>query len=169
MKKLIAVVGFLGIILLTASAQQNPGSMPAGAAAKDDISGMYTFLQDGEFVQINAEESGITGFISRFGDLDSDRGSFLDHFINKGSLQDRKLRFSTRIVHGVWFDFKGTVERGEGKNPGDEAYYMLKGTLTQYTTDSNKKTSAKLREVTFKSFPQEAGEEAQQKDPRKKD
>jgi hypothetical protein len=56
----------------------------------------------------------------------------------------------------VWYEFKGTIERGPGKNPGDEAYYLLKGTLIQNTTDaSNKKTSSKSREVTFKSFPQD--------------
>ena len=56
----------------------------------------------------------------------------------------------------MWFEFKGTVERGEGKSPGDEAYYVLKGTLSQNTTDSNKKVSSHSSEVAFKMFPQEA-------------
>jgi len=60
-------------------------------------------------------------------------------------------------VHGVWYEFKGTVERGPGKNPGDEAYYLLKGTLSQSTTDVDKKTSSKSRDVSFKSFPQDMG------------
>ena len=67
----------------------------------------------------------------------------------------REISFTTETVHGVWYEFKGNIERGPGKNPGDEAYYLLKGTLTQYSTDSNKKTSSKSREVSFKSFPQD--------------
>jgi len=55
----------------------------------------------------------------------------------------------------VWFDFKGVVMRGEGKNPGDEAYYVLKGTLTENSSDQNKKTSSRSRDVVFKIFPQD--------------
>jgi hypothetical protein len=47
------------------------------------------------------------------------------------------------------------VERGEGKKSGDEAFYLLKGTLTESSTDANKKTSSRSREVTLKSFPQD--------------
>jgi len=70
-------------------------------------------------------------------------------------LEGRQLNFTTQTVHGIWYEFKGNIERGPGKNLGDEAYYLLKGTLTQYTTDNNKKTTSKSREVAFKSFPQD--------------
>jgi len=117
---------------------------------------MYSFLQDGEFVQLTVEDKGnVTGFISRYGDLESDRGEFLDLFFKSGKLDGQSLSFTTQTVHGVWYEFKGTVERGPGKNPGDEAYYLLKGTLTQNNTDADKKTSSKSRDVTFKSFPQD--------------
>ncbi len=120
-------------------------------------SGMYTFLNEGEFVQVTVEDEGhVTGFISRFGDGESDKGAFLDQFFKTGKLAGNKLIFSTDIVHGVAFDFKGTVERGEGKNPGDEAYFVLKGTLTENTTDVNKKITSHSRDVTFKMFPQDA-------------
>ena len=97
-----------------------------------------------------------TGFISRYGERDSDRGAFLDHMFTKGSMQGNKLAFTTRSVHGVAFEFKGTVDRGEGKTPGAEAYHVIKGTLTQITEDKDHKTSAQQREVVFKSFPAEA-------------
>ena len=38
--------------------------------------------------------------------------------------------------------FSGTFERGEGKNPGDEAYFVLKGTLTENISDANKKVTS---------------------------
>jgi len=109
-------------------------------------------------VQVTIEDKGrVTGFVSRYGDLESDRGAFLDQFFKEGKLEGNKLTFTTQTVHGVWHEFKGTVERGEGKNPGDEAYYVLKGTLTQYQTDSDKKVTSRAREVEFKAFPQDAG------------
>jgi len=117
---------------------------------------MYTFLQEGEFVQITVEDAGrVTGFVSRYGDGTSDRGVFLDQFFKEGKLDGKKLTFTTQTVHGVWFEFKGAFDRGEGKDPADEAYLVLKGTLIEYRSDAEKKTSSKSREVTFKSFPRD--------------
>lgn len=122
-----------------------------------EYSGMYAFLKEGEFVQVTVEEAGrVTGFVSRYGDLDSDKGAFLDQFFKTGKLDGNALRFTTEVVHGTSFEFKGTIERGEGKKPGDEAYYLLKGTLMETATDANKKTSSKSREVAFKAFPEDA-------------
>ena len=151
---------FLPLILLTCisllAGQISPqNSTPASATA--DYSGMYSFLQDGEFVQITVEDAGrVTGFVSRYGDSESDRGAFLDQFFKQGKLDGTKLSFITDTVHGVWYDFQGTVERGGGKTPSDEAYYIVKGTLTEYRTDADKKVSSKSHEVAFKSFPREA-------------
>lgn len=135
---------------------QNP---PSSAKPAEDYSGAYTFLQDGELVQLNIEdESKVTGFIQRYGDSETDRGLFLDHFFKDAKLEGKNLTFSTKTVHGVSYDFKGTVERGEGKKPGDEAYYILKGTLTQSNIDSQQKTTTKTRDVVFKAFPQDLGD-----------
>jgi hypothetical protein len=106
-------------------------------------------------VQVTVEEAGhVTGFVSRFGDGDSDKGAFLDQFFKSGKLEGNKLSFTTEIVHGIAFDFKGAVERGNGKNPGDEGYFVLKGTLTENASDVNKKVTSHSREVVFKMFPQ---------------
>jgi hypothetical protein len=116
---------------------------------------MYSFQKEGEFVQVTVEEAGhVTGFVSRFGDGDSDKGAFLDQFFKSGKLEGNRLSFTTEIVHGIAFDFKGTVERGNGKNPGDEGYFVLKGTLTENASDVNKKVTSHSREVVFKIFPQ---------------
>jgi hypothetical protein len=134
--------------------RQNKATSPATPGA--DYSGMYRFLSDGEFVQVTVEDQGrVTGFVSRYGDSESDRGVFLDHFFKSGKLEGNQLAFITETVHGVSFEFRGTVERGEGKKPGDEAYYVLKGTLVENTTDEAKKTSSRSREVALKSFPQD--------------
>lgn len=150
----LELAGFVVLALLFSLAQESKAPPPASPVA--DYSGMYNFLRDGEFVQVTVEEQGrVTGFISRYGELESDRGAFLDHFFKQGKLDGNKLTFTTQTVHGVWFEFRGAVERGEGKKTGDEAYYLLKGTLIEYSTDVNKKTSSRSREVALKSFPQD--------------
>lgn len=127
------------------------------AKSGPSCSGMYSFQKEGEFIQVSVEDAGhVTGFISRFGDGESDKGAFLDQFFKTGKLEGNKLMFTTEIVHGTAFDFKGTVERGDGKNPGDEAYFILKGTLTENTTDVNKKVTSRSKEAVFKMFPQDA-------------
>ena len=118
---------------------------------------MYTFLQPGEFVQITQEAAGrISGFISRFGDLPSDRGAFLDQFIKEGALNGGELTFNTQTVHGVWFEFRGQLARGAVRTPEEEGYYVLRGTLTQHIEDAEHHTTTRTRDVEFKSFPQES-------------
>jgi hypothetical protein len=144
--------------------QDKPGTKSAtqpaqqkDATAAPSYSGMYSFLKEGEFVQITVEDDGrVTGFISRYGDTDSDKGTFLDQYFKTGKLDGNQLNFTTQVVHGVSFDFKGTIERGDGKNPGDEGYFVLKGSLTESTSDANKKVTSHSQDVAFKMFPQEA-------------
>jgi hypothetical protein len=145
-----AILGLLLAALCAATAQTS-------TPTSDDISGMYTFLQEGEFVQINIEDgSHVTGFISRYGTSDSDKGEFLDHMFSGGALNGNHIQFKTRVVHGVSYEFSGTAEMGQGKKSGEEGYRVLRGKLTQFTEDDNKKVSAKSREITMKSFPAEA-------------
>ena len=132
------------------------------AAPAEDYSGMYSFLQEGEFVQISVEEGNrLTGFISRYSD--SEKAIFVDHLFDKAELHDRDLRFSTRKVHGVWFEFKGTVSRGPGKTRNEDAYYVIKGTLKQYNSDAKQVVTAKEREVEFRSFPQDIEDQPEDK------
>jgi len=130
---------------------------PAPARLPDDVSGMYTFLLDGEFVQISVQDGRLTGFISRY--ADGGKSSFLDHFFTDTKIDGNRFWFKTKTVHGVWFEFKGNLERGPGKSHAEEAYYVVRGTLTQNTEDAAKKVSAQTREITFKSFPEEAESE----------
>ena len=165
MKTALRMLGFLCLLFAVniCSAQSAPSQdqtpPPAGDARPEGhaYSGMYSFLKDGEFVQITVEDGGrVTGFISRYGEGESDKGAFLDQFFKTGKLEGNNLSFTTDIVHGVAFEFKGSVQRGEGKTTQDEGYYVLKGTLTQNTNDVNNKVSARSREVVLKSFPQDA-------------
>src|ERR1051326_5223355 len=129
--------------------RNNAASTPA-----EDISGMYSFLKEGEFVQINLEKSGVSGYISRMGETESDRGVFLDQFFEKAQIQGHELSFTTKPLHSVWYEFKGKFERGTGKTKSEDAYYVLRGTLKEFTFHENKKPVAHSREVELKSLGQ---------------
>jgi hypothetical protein len=146
----IFIILLLNASLLCAQGTQNP------APPDQDYSGMYAFLQDGEFVQLTVEGQGlVTGLISRYGDSTGDKREFVDNFFKEGRLDGKKLTFTTKPVQNVWFEFQGTVGRGDAQNPGDEGYYVLQGKLTQYVTDAARKTTAKSQEVSLKSFPKD--------------
>jgi hypothetical protein len=54
------------------------------------------------------------------------------------------------------FTFDGAFERGPGKKPDEEAYYLLRGALTRFSTDAEKKVTSQVTQVEFKSFPRDA-------------
>lgn len=120
------------------------------AAPAEDISGMYSFLREGEFVQINLEQNGVSGYISRRGELESDRGAFLDQFFDKASVQGHDVAFTTKPLHGVVYEFKGRFDRGPAKSKAQDGYYVLRGTLNELITGADNKTTSRSRDVAFK-------------------
>jgi hypothetical protein len=152
--KTLSIFLLLFFVFGSASLAQEPAAKDADS---DDVSGMYAFLQEGEFVQVNVEDpTHVTGFISRYGDTDADKGTFLDQMFASGELKGNHLHFKTRVIHGVAYEFTGTVERGTGKTAADEGYRVLRGKLTLVTEDEGNKTATKSRDVTLKSFPEDA-------------
>ncbi|HEX8816595.1 MAG TPA: hypothetical protein VF753_13945 [Terriglobales bacterium] len=152
MKLALCLISLVGCAALLA---QNP---PPAQPAAENISGMYTFLREGEFVQVTVEDAGhVTGFISRYGDSDSDRGVFLNQFFKTGKLDGNKLSFTTETVHLVWFELQADVEHNPQKRPGEEGYRILRGKLTEHQQDADKKEVTKVTDVALKSFPQDLG------------
>jgi hypothetical protein len=122
-----------------------------------DYSGAYSFLREGEFIQITVEDKGaVSGFISRFSDSEGDHAAFLDQFFKGGKLEGEKLTFTTETVHGTWFEFEGILGRGPGKSPDEEGYFVARGILTRFNTDADKRTTSQSQRVEFKSFPRDA-------------
>jgi hypothetical protein len=150
-----------------ACAAQEPASGPGWQG--EEITGMYRFLGSGEFVQIsvqrlerNEDEKGeeepadsgfrVRGFISRRGDSPSNRGAVLEHFFSEGHLRGAELGFTTRPVHGVWFEFAGRVERGTAAARTADGYLVLRGRLTRYQEDAEGNAGASHREVALPSL-----------------
>ena len=150
--RLLLVVCMFAVCATARPAPALQSSSPP-ISASNDVSGMYTFLREGEFVQLTLEEGRLTGYVSRFGDSDSDRGQFIDQFFDHASLQGDHLSFNTKTVHGIWYDFNGTISVIPGRKPGEEGYRVIKGTLVQHATDAKGVEKAMQRQVEFKSFP----------------
>jgi len=125
--------------------------------AANDISGSYTFLREGEYVQLTMEDGKLSGYVSRYGESEDDKGEFIDQFFDKTSLTGDRLSFNTKTVHGTWYDFTGTITTVPGKKPADEGYRSIKGTLVEHTTDAKGAEKTTQRQVEFKSIPTDLG------------
>ncbi len=148
---LTTLVCLAGVALAQAGASNPP------RASIGDFSGTYTFLRDGEDIQINVRNGKLDGYVTRFGDSDREDPLLLQHFFSKASLSGNDVAFTTEKLHGVWFEFKGKVQRGSAKTTAEEGYYQLVGTLTRYDATSADRATAKSREVTFRSHASDFG------------
>ena len=177
LKVFVTIVILLSTLVAGQSSNSDQRSTPSGrsdtapAASQrkaeppaEDISGMYSFLREGEFVQINLGEDVASGYISRKGDLDSDRGAFLDQFFDKASVTGHDVSFTTKPLHGVTFEFIGRFERGAAKSKAQDGYYVLRGTLKELVKDNNGKTTSQSREVVFKLLGQPPEQSGPSKD-----
>ena len=159
LKTLLAMLLCLASVALAQAGPSNSAKPSANSSSAPigDFSGTYSFLREGEDLQINVQNGRLDGFVSRYGDSEADKSVLLQHFIEKSSLMKDEVSFTTSKIHGVWFEFKGKVRRGDKKTAADEGYYLLEGSITRYETSADKKTTAKSREVQFRSLPMDFG------------
>ena len=153
-----AFIPMLPVLLMTLiCALSYPVMAQQGASASDanDISGAYTFLRDGEVLQLTVDDGQLSGYISRFGDSDADKDQFIDQFFDKTTLEGDHLSFNTKTVHGVSYEFTGVIATAAGKKPGEEGYHVIKGKLIQHRVDASGAEKTQQRQVEFKSFPAE--------------
>ena len=151
---LVTLLCLASVALAQPRSPKNPGTPSTRVG---DFSGTYSFLREGEDLQINVQNGKLDGFASRFGDSETDKSVLLQHLIEKSSVSGDAVTFTTSKIHGVWFEFKGKVRRGDGKAVADEGYYVLEGTITRYDTAPDGKISAKSREAQFRSLPSDFG------------
>jgi hypothetical protein len=151
MKNVFGIAALL-LVLLTAGTAQ-PEAKPE---LSGDITGLYSFVHEGEFVQIEVNDGKVAGLVSRFKGEDPDKAEFVDQFFEQAKLDGATLTFRTNVVDGLWFEFSGTVERGPAKTPSDEGYWNIRGKLTERHSAAGGKVSEKVHDLTLKSFPQDA-------------
>jgi len=149
----VCAIVLLAVSLVTAGLGQTAGGPRAEPESVGDISGLYSFVHEGEFVQIESNDGNVTGIVSRFKNEDREKPEFVDQYFAQAKLEGSTLSFRTAPApDGIWYEFSGTVERGPATSPRGEGYWNLRGKLTVH---SNADGTEKVREVTLKSFPEE--------------
>ena len=168
-KTLLAALLCLASVTWAQASSPKRSTASAPTVSVGDFSGTYTFLRDEDDLQINVQNGRLDGYVTRYGETESDKAVQLQHLIEKSSLAGDQISFTTSKIHGVWFEFKGKVRHGDGKMPSQEGFYVLEGTVTRYETDADKRTTARSRDVQFRSLPSDFGIAVSgRKDPRKK-
>ena len=133
-------------------AAQEPSTLP------EDVWGSYQFDHSDDSIELDLDHNKLTGYITKLGDAETDSNTPLTFFLDQSAIDGGEISFQTRVVHGVWYSFRGTIVRGSGKIRGDEGYYVLRGELAVHHPESGRDKSAdemiERREVRFKSMPQ---------------
>jgi hypothetical protein len=145
------LVTVLAAFFMTISGVQTSNTRaPSPRPPAEDISGTYTFLHSGETLQINIEPDSVSGYVTRKGDLESDRGMMLSHFFTRSAVEGHDVSFSTKPVHGVRFEFAGRFERGPGKTKIADGYYVIRGELKEFMSDADGHAGVRTSQTEFK-------------------
>ena len=128
----------------------------------DDVSGSYHFTHYNDSIEIDLDRNDrtghvkLSGYISQLGDPDTDKNTPLTFFFNKTSIDGDQIAFETKVVHGIWYSFRGTIIRGNADLREQDGYYVLHGTLEEHHPQSEDEKSADetiaSRTVNFKSM-----------------
>lgn len=136
---------------VVASASQ-PSSLPP------DVWGGYAFDHSNDSIELDLDRNKLSGYITRLGDAETDSNTPLTFFFDQSSIDGGEIGFQTRVVHGVWYSFRGTIVRGDGRTRADEGYYVLRGVLATHYPESGVDKSAnetiEQRQIQFKSEPE---------------
>jgi hypothetical protein len=131
---------------------REPSSLP------NDVWGSYLFDHSNDSIELDLDRNRLSGYITQLGDAETDSNTPLTFFFDQTAIDGGDLSFQTRVVHGVWYSFRGTIVRGEGKTRADGGYYVLRGVLAVHHPASGRDKSAdeiiEKRQVHFKSMPQ---------------
>lgn len=141
------------LALLAAAAISVP-RLPAQEPSQtlDDITAKYHFLSTEDTLAILDEEGRLKGYIEVSQPADESE-DFLNFDIVEGSRQKNRVEFHTNRIHGRFYRFSGTAERGAGHQDKDPDYLHISGTLeiVAVNAETGKETPQIMR-VTFKSI-----------------
>jgi hypothetical protein len=145
---LIAVLAVLAAIVFS----PQPFRAQNGQSPIDDITAKYHFLSTEDTLAILDQEGRLKGYIEVSQPADESE-DFLTYTIVEGSRHKNHMEFRTDRIHGKFYRFSGTAERGAGHEEKDADYLHLSGTLEIVTVnaESGKETPQSMR-VTFKSM-----------------
>ena len=118
----------------------------------EDMTAKYHFLSAEDTLAILDEEGRLKGYIE-VAQPEEESDDILSYDIVEGSRDKTHVKFRTNKIHGKFYRFSGTVERGKGHEEKDPDYFRLTGDLDIVTVnaETGKQTVQTLR-VTLKSF-----------------
>jgi hypothetical protein len=141
-------LAILTVVLLTGAvlkAQEEPQSI-------EDMTAKYHFLSADDTLAILDEEGRLKGYVE-VAQPEEESDDILSYDIQEGSRKKNHVEFHTNRIHGKFYRFSGTVERGKGHVDKDPDYFRLTGDLDVVTVngETGKQTVQTFR-VTLKSF-----------------
>jgi len=117
-----------------------------------DMTAKYHFLSADDTLAILDEEGKVKGYIE-VAQPEGESDDFLTFDILEGSRKKSHVEFRTNRIHGKYYRFAGTVERGKGHEEKDPDYLRLTGSLEIVTvTGEESKESVQTVRVLLKSF-----------------
>jgi hypothetical protein len=118
----------------------------------DDMTAKYHFLSADDTLAILDEEGRLKGYIE-VTQPEEESDDVLSYDIVEGSRDKTHVKFRTNRIHGKFYRFSGTVERGKGHEEKDADYLRLIGDLDIVTVDADTgKEAAQTVRVTLKSL-----------------
>jgi hypothetical protein len=139
---LLIVVFFAGSVI---KAQEE-------AQRVDDMTAKYRFLSADDTLAILDEEGKLKGYIE-VAQPEEESDDVLSYDIVDGFRKKSHVEFRTGIIHGKFYRFSGTVERGSGHEEKDPDYLRLIGDLDTVTVNGETgKETVQTSRVILKSF-----------------
>jgi hypothetical protein len=142
---LLAVLGAILFLPRHLQAQDEPQHIV-------DMTAKYHFLSADDTLAILDEEGRLKGYIE-VAQPEEESDDILSYDILEGSRKKAHVEFHTNRIHGKFYRFSGTVERGKGHEEKDPDYFRLTGDLDIVTVkaETGKETVQTMR-VIFKSL-----------------
>jgi hypothetical protein len=118
----------------------------------DDITAKYHFLSADDTLAILDEEGRLKGYIE-VAQPEEESDDVLTYDILQGSRKKTHVEFRTNRIHGKFYRFSGTVERGKGHEEKDPDYFHLIGDVDIVTVNADTgKEAVRTVRVFLKSF-----------------
>ncbi len=118
----------------------------------NDMTARYHFLSPDDTLAILDEEGRLKGYIE-VAQPEEESDDILSYDIVEGSRKKTHVEFRTNKIHGKFYRFAGTVERGKGSVEKDPDYFHLIGDLEIVTVNADTgKEAVRTVRVFLKSF-----------------
>ncbi len=109
---------------------------PSAATGRTDLppeaEGEYPWGRLGEEIELYFEHGRLQGYMTQRSEAGNDRSAPMTFDFASTHAEGHALQWTTRVVHGVFYSFTGSLERGPVATPAQPGFYVLSGTLTTH-------------------------------------